>query len=647
MMNILRCFMKKELRDLIANNSSALKRSKMDLLAVYNIIFANGELVFCEFNDGFRVKRHTYNEMKKMVEDSADSLYEKIGASHSYVGLEMENSPLWPVAFWAILKSGNRPYLINCRHPKKLAQSICDSLDIKYIVSDKIGDLNGEYVLVSDLKDAAVSVTDDIFENELALSTSATTLKEVVCFYTGQEISQQVLCYEDILKEAPSMADHYKGSLKQLAFLPFYHIFGLMAVYFWFAFFGRTFVFLKDYSPETILKTVKRHRVTHIFAVPMLWHNIEKQLDKKVSKMGDKKKAKLERAMKFTTALQNVFPRFGAAVARKLLSEATDSIFGKSIRFCISGGSYLRPAAQYTINALGYPLYNGYGMSEIGITGVELRKRPCHRNLNSIGHPMSSIEYRLDDEGILFVKGSSICKKMMINGVLCENSEWFCTGDIMECIDGYYYIKGRKGDSVISDNGENINPDTVESIFDLRDCNAFSVLGLGEKSAERLSLVASISPYLSNDRLEALKNEAYKTNEALPLVSQIKDFYFTFDPLSPPTAVKVGRAYLKRAVDSGEVTLTPFSEMKLESASSDTVSPLEARVRCIVCEVLSLPEEKVGLDTHIVSDLSATSLQYYSIVSNIAEEFNISQYNDKDSFRYTVRSIAEYISENI
>lgn len=647
MMIILRCFMKKELRDLIANNSSALKSSDMDLSAVYNVIFSNGERIFCEFNDGFRIKRHTYSEIKKMVETAADCLYEKIGATRSYVGLEMENSPIWAVAFWAILKSGNRPYLINCRHPKKLAQSICDSLDIKYIVSDKEGSLDGEYILVSDLKNATVSVTDDLFENELALSTSATTLKEVVCFYTGSEISQQILCYEDILKEAPSMADHYKGSLKQLAFLPFYHIFGLMAVYFWFSFFGRTFVFLRDYSPETILKTVKRHEVTHIFAVPMLWHTIEKQLDKKVSKMGDKKKAKLESAMKFTTALQNVFPRLGACVARNLLSEATDSIFGKSVKFCISGGSYLRPSAQYTVNALGYPLYNGYGMTEIGITGVELRKRPRHRNLNSIGHPMSSVEYRLDEEGILSVRGSSLCKKVMINGAVFENSQWFCTGDIMECIDGYYYIKGRKGDCVISDSGENINPDTVESIFGLRDCNAFSVLGLGEKSAERLSLVVSVSPYLSSDRLEAVKNEAYKTNESLPLVSQIKDFYFTFDPLSPPTAVKVGRAYLKRAIDSGEVSLTPFSEMKAESASSDTVSPLEERIRCIVCEVLSLTEEKVGLDAHIISDLSATSLQYFSIISKIAEEFGISQYNDKDSFRYTVRSIAEYVAENI
>ena len=76
-----------------------------------------------------------------------------------------------------------------------------------------------------------------------------------------------------------------KKQLKQLAFLPFYHVFGLFAVYFWFTFFGRTLVFLRDYSADTILKTCRRHQVTHIFAVPMLWHTIEKQVRAEVAKL--------------------------------------------------------------------------------------------------------------------------------------------------------------------------------------------------------------------------------------------------------------------------------------------------------------------------------------------------------------------------
>ncbi|MBQ2730026.1 MAG: AMP-binding protein [Clostridia bacterium] len=641
--------MKKELKELIENNSSALENSKKNLEAVYNIIFSNGDRVLCESNDGFRVNYSTYNEIKSLIEKAAGGLYSRIGETGSYVGIEMENSKNWIVTFWAVLRSGNRPYLINCRHPKSLADSIIKSLGIEYIVAEKKGELSGEYIEFSSIEESTSSAPDEVFENEIAISTSATTLKEVVCFYTGEEISNQILCARSIIRECPRIADHYKGSLKQLAFLPFYHIFGLVAVYFWFTFYGRTFVFLRDYAPDTILKTCRRHKVTHIFAVPMLWHTIEKQLNREIAKKGEKKKKQFNTALKFFTALQNLFPVFGAHMARKALSEATDRLFGDSVRFCISGGSYIRPTAQYLMNGMGYPMYNGYGMSEIGITSVELRKKPKHRNKGSIGHPLSSVAYSLDSEGILTVSGSSICKRMMINGstVLIDGS--FSTGDIMEEKGGYYFIKGRRGDCVIGENGENINPDTIEERFDLSSASAFSVLGLGCGSDERLSLVVSVSPYLSSARIKAITEEAYKTNETLPTALQIKDFYFTTDPIAPPTAVKVGRAYLKRAIDSGAVTLTSFSDMKATENGRDTNEwdPLSSRVRSIVAEVLDIPENKIELDTHIVSELEASSLQYFSIITALSEEFSITQYSDRENYRYTVREIAEYISENV
>ena len=70
--------------------------------------------------------------------------------------------------------------------------------------------------------------------------------------------------------------------MKLLMFLPLFHIFGLVASYFWFAFFGRTFVFLSDYSPNTILSTIRRHKVTHLFAVPLLWDTLAKEIKKEV-----------------------------------------------------------------------------------------------------------------------------------------------------------------------------------------------------------------------------------------------------------------------------------------------------------------------------------------------------------------------------
>ena len=487
------------------------------------------------------------------------------------------------------------------------------------------------------------AVSFDEFEDELAFSSSATSMNEVVCFYSGYQISEQILNFESIVKENPNIAKHYKGKLKQLAFLPFYHVFGLFAVYFWFTFFGRTLVFLRDYSADTILKTCRRHEVTHIFAVPMLWHTIEKKLLATVKEQGKKKQKKFEKGIKLMTQLQNICPSLGQAVAKSVMKEVTDKLFGRSVVFCINGGSYLRDTAMQLFNGIGYSLHNGYGMSEIGITSVELRKKPKFRNLNSIGRPFDSVEYRLDENSCLQVRGSSLCTKKLINGKEVKVDGWFNTGDNMIEKDGYYYILGRVGDVVIGENGENINPDVIEKLFNLASAKMLSVIGMKTDNQEELSLIVQISPYLSEEGISNIKNEIYAINETLPSAMAIRKFYFSFDELVPPTAVKVSRAQLIKKIESGEVKITPFNELTSIKQSETKESPLQRRVSEIIAEVLNISVSEVKADSHIFFDLSATSIEYFSILTKLSEEFSISSYDKNDKYCYTAKEISEYI----
>jgi hypothetical protein len=227
----------------------------------------------------------------------------------------------WVAAFWAILMSGNKPYLVNMRYPKNLTENIFHTLNIRYSICTGQSQFYTESLDVTALEGDHPAVPAEVFENEIAFSSSATSMNEVICFYTGKELSAQMLAYEDIFHWTPRIAKHYKGRLKQLAFLPFYHVFGLVAVFLWFTFFGRTLVFMRDYNPETILKTCRRHQVTHIFAVPMLWHTIEKQIWSEAKKQGEKQEKKLRNALAFSTKLQNMFPKTGAALAKHMLKQ--------------------------------------------------------------------------------------------------------------------------------------------------------------------------------------------------------------------------------------------------------------------------------------------------------------------------------------
>ncbi len=637
--------MKRELRRIVRENLDTLARSEQTMRGVYGVMFRPTQGVLAESFENGTIVRRTYGEVRARIERCAAALYETIGATGQYVALEMENGVEWIVSFWALLRSGNKPYLVNTRHPQTLSQHILQTLEINYVLARGKTALSAE-LLDFDALDASGEVPEAVFADEFALATSATSLHETICVYTGAEVAAQLRNSPKILKQCPQMARHYHGSLKQLAFLPFYHVFGLFAVYFWFAFFGRTLVFLPDYAPETILKTCRRHEVTHIFAVPMLWHQIESRLMRTLEKEG--KRARFERAARLCTAVQNLWPYAGEALSRRVLHEATDRLFGKSVRFCISGGSALRTEALVLMNALGCNLHNGYGMSETGITSVELRARPKYKNLNSVGRPFASVSYRIGARGTVEISGESLCRRRIFDGETHERGEWFDSGDIAECISGDWYLRGRMGDMVLGENGENINPDMIERAFTLPDAEKFCVLGLSSPAGERLTLIAQISPYLSAARIEALVKSAYAANEALPSASRVRDFRFTYDPIASPSAIKVSRAWLLRALGQGSVRLTDFSELRAQASSRAGVSEaLFARVSAVVARELNADAASVQLQTHLVHDLGADSLSYLALLGAIDAEFSLPASTGGQAECHTVADLCDYVERNV
>lgn len=638
--------MNRKLKAYIKKNCADLVASQRDLKSVYEIMFRNGEMIIAEKYNGYKIVKYTYRDVQKMAENVSAGLYAKIGETHGYVGLEIDNSVEWIAAFWGILRSGNKPYLINMRHPASLSNGIISSLGIKYIVGQTPTKLNGEYIDIAELISYTDSAETGAFENEFAISTSASSLNEVVCFYNGYAITEQLLDAKKILCECDRMASFYHGALKQLAFLPFYHIFGLFAVFFWFTFFGRTLVFLMDYKPDTILKTCRRHEVTHIFAVPLLWHTIEKTVQKEINAGGDRLRRKYNRGVKLSVFIQQMFPRKGVPVAQWIMRDITDKVFGRSVRFCISGGSYIRQSAIEMMNGIGYPMHNGYGMSEVGITSVELRNRPKQRNMNSIGRPFSSVSYRINDEGCLEIKGDSLCHEYMVNGERRTMGEWFSTEDNMECRDGYYYILGRKSDLVIGENGENINPDVIEEVIKPRYAQYYSVLGLGEKGEEKLSIVVMINRYAPKSAIEEMTREIYEANNTLPSPDRIKNFYYTYDPIVAETAIKVGRPYLIRGIKNGDIKLIPFASFGESGENGDeTDSEIMAKIKKIFDDVLGCGE--IGDNAHLSSDLNASSLQYFDIVARVSDEFGVPSLDEKGTYCSTPAEFCLYVERNI
>lgn len=632
---------------------NSLASSNQTLESIYKITFDQQDRIFCEYLENFIIKNFTYSDCSIYIQKFATYLNKNLkNEKHNYVGLLMDNSLNWVAVFWALLMIGYKPFLLNKKMPIEMLKEMAKTMNINTVVTDT--HVEKEFKNVLFIKNENIPLAEIVelepftnceWEDELALSTTATTLSHKICVFTGKELFAQLGNAKYVLANNKMVKEHYNGRLKVLAFLPFYHIFGLVAAYFWFSLFGRTFIFLKDYSSETILKTCQRHKVTHIFGVPLLWDTIAREIKKEINALDAKEKKKALKGLNFTYHFQNVFPNYARHRCRKLLARIQNKLFGDSVIFCISGGGPVTNETLYLLNAIGYPLYNGYGSTEIGITSVELRSKPKYRCLGTIGKPFSTIKYQIEDDELL-VKGSSICHKIISRDgqeEIINKDEWHHTNDIVKVDSkGYYYLLGRKDDVCIGKNGEKINPDEIEKIVLLTSAVRYCFTTYEDK----LTLVIQISRSNYTIKAQSIINEV---NNCLITLGksgyQIEQVYYTFDDIASKEAIKVSRTILDVLIEKGKVQLHSFLDFSksVEENKENVNKEVMDRIAKVFGEVLNKDPKAIDINANFFFDLGGTSLDYMTLLPKLEQEFEMNISLEEESCS-TINGFYGYIT---
>ncbi len=646
------------IRRLVRYKTQAINNKEQTFESLFEIIHDTNDKVFSEITDGFKIKKITYGQIKHLTKVYAKHYQQRLKTYplNSFIGILMENSPEFIILFWALLMIGYRPVLMNVKLGDKLNINVCNILNLKCLITNLSTNLPIEIIYLDNEKDLMdekeINSSECIWANEIALTTSATSLNMKVCIYDGKSLFAQISNSKSIIKQNSMVKKHYKGSLKLLAFLPFYHIFGLIANYFWFSLFNRTFVFLKDYSSDTIINTIKKHEVTHVFAVPIMWNTIVKKISSQVSSLDIKTQKRFYKAIKFSLWLQSLFPGFGIwFVSSFLFKQVKNQIFGHSIKFMITGGSDIKKESLRLINGIGYPLYNGYGMTEIGIGSVELRKKAKYRILGTIGKPFNTIEYSLNDDRELMVRGSSISRQVITKEGTWNNtgSNYFYTGDIIEKKGKDYYIRVRKDDLVITESGENVNPNAIEEILDFRSANCFCVLGLkNNQDNETLDLIIEIK---NTNNLLYINNIINEIENNLKILSAnkvlINNIYLTYNNLIPQNGIKVSRGQVRKQIENKAIVLINYKEYKKLQILSDSEinQQIINLIKLEIADVLHIEIDIIQSDSHFIYDLSGTSLDYFTLLMRLKEEFNMEFMTTDGYILYTPKELGNYIQE--
>lgn len=131
----------------------------------------------------------------------------------------------------------------------------------------------------------------------------------------------------------------------------------------------------------------------------------------------------------------------------------------RSLRFVACGGAPLSLSLIKRAMKMGFPLYQGYGLSEC-TSVVSLNGEGANR-MGSVGMPLPHVKVKVAEDGEILVGGKGVMAGYTdtpLNGI-----EFWATGDAGYMDEeGYIYITGRKDSMIRLSNGRSIAPEWVE-----------------------------------------------------------------------------------------------------------------------------------------------------------------------------------------
>src|SRR3989441_6705609 len=193
-------------------------------------------------------------------------------------------------------------------------------------------------------------------------------------------------------------------------------------------------------------------------------------------------------------------------LSRRLFGKVHQA-FGGELRALFVGGAFTEPATLQFFYDLGIPVANAYGLTEAG-TAVTLNDFNPFRP-DTVGKPLPGMEVRIvnpDADGIgeVAVRSKTVMAHYLDDPEMTAETivdGWLMTGDLGR-IDatGHLQLFGRKKNMIVTEEGKNIYPEDIETIFEslaVKELCVFAANYIWPKRSmvdEKLVLVLHLEP---------------------------------------------------------------------------------------------------------------------------------------------------------
>jgi long-chain acyl-CoA synthetase len=289
---------------------------------------------------------------------------------------------------------------------------------------------------------------------------------------TGGRPKGCMMTHENYLEQCVALTSIYPfwPGVRYLSILPTNHAIDFMVGFFGPFTCGAAVVHLRTLRPEYVREAFPKYKITYVSLVPLVLKNLQKGLQARFDALSRGKRRIFNALMAINKAVTKARPRLG--ISRLLLKQVHEA-FGGELRTIIVGGAFTEPQTLQFFYDLGIPVANGYGLTEAGTAITVNDLRPFRAD--TVGKPLPGMEVRIlrpDSDGIgeVTVRSKTVMAGYLNDPELTAETiidGWLMTGDLGK-FDGYGHLQlsGRKKNMIVTEEGKNIYPEDIESVFE-------------------------------------------------------------------------------------------------------------------------------------------------------------------------------------
>jgi long-chain acyl-CoA synthetase len=298
---------------------------------------------------------------------------------------------------------------------------------------------------------------------------------------TGGRPKGCMMTHENYLEQCVALTSIYPfwPGVRYLSILPTNHAIDFMVGFFGPFSCGAAVVHLRTLRPEYVREAFPKYKITYVSLVPLVLKNLQKGLQARFDALPPGKRKVFNALVALNKALTKGRPRL--TTSRRLLKQVHDA-FGGELRAIIVGGAFTEPQTLQFFYDLGIPVANGYGLTEAG-TAITVNDLKPFR-ADTVGKPLPGMEVRIVNPAADGVGEVAVRSKTVMAGYLNEPEltaetivdGWLMTGDLGRFDGaGHLQLTGRKKNMIVTEEGKNIYPEDIETVFESLPVKEFCV----------------------------------------------------------------------------------------------------------------------------------------------------------------------------